>query len=106
MLRFEVVGSAGDIYQVTAERRGRALVMHCTCQAGQNGTYCKHRISLIEGKPMGVLSGDYAALGALVPGTPVQTAVLALRAAEADVKAAQAKLTKARKNLETAMFGR
>jgi DNA polymerase III subunit epsilon len=49
VLRFLVKGSTGNIYEITARRTANRLRMTCTCQAGQNHFWCKHRAALIDG---------------------------------------------------------
>ena len=49
MLRFRMKGSQGDIYEVEAERSGDTVRITCTCDAGQRGIHCHHRIELLRG---------------------------------------------------------
>jgi DNA polymerase-3 subunit epsilon len=48
-LRFEVEGSGGNIYQIVAGRMARQFRMTCTCDAGLNGVFCRHREALLIG---------------------------------------------------------
>jgi DNA polymerase-3 subunit epsilon len=56
-LRFLVKGSTGNIYEITARRTANRLRMTCTCQAGQNHIWCKHRTALIDGDVSNLVSG-------------------------------------------------
>lgn len=42
-IKFLVIGSSENPYEVNFIRRGNNLSAHCTCPAGENGQYCKHR---------------------------------------------------------------
>jgi uncharacterized Zn finger protein len=48
-LAFMVKGSGSDPYEVVFLRKDTKVSALCTCQAGQNGQHCKHRISLLQG---------------------------------------------------------
>jgi DNA polymerase-3 subunit epsilon len=56
-LRFLVKGSTGNIYEITARRTTNQLRMTCTCQAGQNHIWCKHRTALLDGDVSNLVSG-------------------------------------------------
>jgi uncharacterized Zn finger protein len=43
---FLVQGSAEEPYKVTFRKKGNNLSAYCTCPAGENGQYCKHRIEV------------------------------------------------------------
>lgn len=77
-LKFEVLGSAGDVYEVIFSKFMEKLSVSCTCKAGQMGTYCNHRIKLIEGDYSGVLRAnpnDLKGISALVKGTRLEAAL-------------------------------
>ena len=40
-----VTGSAGNLYTVRCERRGKVKVVDCECVAGQFGSYCFHAMA-------------------------------------------------------------
>jgi len=46
---FSVQGSAPEPYHVLFRRNGANLSAYCTCPAGENGMYCKHRIRILQG---------------------------------------------------------
>lgn len=108
-LTFRVRGSQGDLYEIAAERVGRDLRMFCTCQAGATGQHCKHRIGLLVGDLTDLASGndaDVQMLATWLPGSPLADALVMVTAAEAEVKAAQGRLAKAKKEIARAMYGR
>jgi DNA polymerase-3 subunit epsilon len=56
ILSFSVRGSTGNIYGITARRTAGKLRVSCTCQAGQNRNWCKHRTSLVDRDVSNLLS--------------------------------------------------
>ncbi len=56
LLRFRVEGSTGNEYDVTAERRGQAVVAACNCIAGQHKRVCRHVSALLNGDITNLLS--------------------------------------------------
>ena len=57
-LSFTIRGSTGNTYFVTAQKSGSEVKVSCTCQAGQNGSWCKHRTALLDGDVSGLLSDN------------------------------------------------
>jgi uncharacterized Zn finger protein len=53
---FIVQGSADEPYKVTFRRKGNNLSAYCTCPAGENGQYCKHRFRILAGCDDGIVS--------------------------------------------------
>jgi DNA polymerase-3 subunit epsilon len=49
-LRFMFEGSNDNTYEIIASRVGNHFEMTCTCQAGQNELWCKHRSALMKGR--------------------------------------------------------
>lgn len=106
-LQFIVEGSRGDEYLVTFEREGRNLNAFCTCQAGQNGLYCKHRFALMDGDMTTLLSDNASDVGkmkAILAGTDVEAAYKRVLEAERVHKAATRELSDAKKALARAMY--
>ena len=48
-LHFKCAGSTGNVYAIAAWRGGGHFHMTCTCDAGKNGHFCKHRAALLIG---------------------------------------------------------
>ena len=46
---FKVRGSEGDLYQIAFVQTPHGLIVSCTCKAGQNGMFCRHRLQLMAG---------------------------------------------------------
>ena len=83
VLCFSVKGSTGNIYEITARRVADQLRMTCTCQAGQNRIWCKHRTALLDGDVTNLVSDnllDVAKLAEMSVGVAVEPRDRALRA--------------------------
>lgn len=105
-ISFTVSGSSGAEYHVQFERRGDALLAYCTCQAGQNGQSCKHRIALLDGDVTAVISNnasEAAGLKEMLAGTTLASALGLLAEATLMHDAATKRLSSARKAVSRAM---
>jgi hypothetical protein len=109
-LRFFVQGSEPEPYEVTFRRQDSLqLIALCTCQAGQNGTYCKHRFNLLDGVLTGIVSGNESDLGILaswLPGSNLSGCLADLAEAERLRQVADGMVKKAKKRLADTMYGR
>ncbi|MFV1851624.1 MAG: SWIM zinc finger family protein [Thalassospira sp.] len=107
-LRFSIQGSSDEPYTVRFERPAPGnLNAYCTCPAGQNGQYCKHRVNLLNGEIKGIVSGnesDLTKLAEMVSGSDVEATynhVLDLEAQAANIKK---QIASAKKDLARAML--
>jgi len=94
---FLIQVSAAEPYKVTFRKRGNNLSAYCTCPAGENGQYCKHRFRILGGSVEGIVSGnsdDVMIVKSWLPGTDVEEALL-------EVAEKEILLEKAKKNLST-----
>lgn len=101
-MMFVVQGSEAEPYRVTLEKSGRNLNAYCTCAAGSNGQYCKHRFRILSGNPEGIINPNMDELRLAVDwlnGTDVETALKNLVLAEDYFEAAKKDLAKAKKYL-------
>jgi hypothetical protein len=101
-ISFLVQGSAEEPYRVTFRKNGNSLNAYCTCPAGENGQYCKHRIKILGGITHGIISGNEAELqiAALwLQGTDMEVALNALNDAEEQYEKAKIDLAGAKKRL-------
>ena len=107
VIQIQIEGSTGTPYVASFTRDGNSLKTSCTCQAGERQIHCKHRLSLIEGDTTQVRGNAPPNLAqqiaAMVKGTDVEEAVLALAAAGAEAKTATEKLKRAKKILDRVM---
>lgn len=51
----EVLGSEGDVYRVSFARGDSGIKVFCTCKAGLNGQFCRHRLALLAGDRSGMV---------------------------------------------------
>ncbi|MGA2151244.1 MAG: SWIM zinc finger family protein [Geobacteraceae bacterium] len=101
-LRFLVQGSAEAPYRVTFQKNGNNLSAYCTCPAGNNGQYCKHRFNIISGITDGIVSNneqDVKIVESWLPGTDVEDALNEVMDAEEQFEKAKHKLSSAKKRL-------
>ena len=105
-LVFLVKGSSPDGYEVTFIKDGSSLTALCTCPAGQFGSYCKHRIAILDGKFDSISSGNADQAPTVTEwlvGTDVEAALSELRAAEKTTECAKEDLAALKKKLARAM---
>lgn len=99
--------SSGSEYTITVFDQGPNPVITCTCPAGANGQYCKHRFALIDGDDREVVESTHSVLdlAAVVAETPLAATIEYMREQERAVAAAQAELKRAKKKVAAAMRG-
>ena len=103
---FLVQGSAPDPYAVTFVKDDDNLSAYCTCPAGENGQYCKHRFAILSGIKTGIISdnaNEVLMVKAWLVGADVQAAMLEVAAAEREAESAKKRLTAAKKVLAAGM---
>jgi hypothetical protein len=102
---FLVQGSAVEPYKVTFRKSEDNLSAYCTCPAGENGQYCKHRFNILGGFSDDIVSGngdDVAVVVSWLPGTDVENAMNDVMDAEEQFESAKLKLSAAKKQLAKA----
>ena len=57
-IRFLVKGSAKEPYTVEFFKEDNNIKTKCSCPAGRYSTPCKHRISILTGNTMGIVSDN------------------------------------------------
>ena len=105
---FLVKGSAEEPYGVTFRKSANNLSAYCTCPAGMNGQYCKHRIKILCGVTHGIVSGNEVKVQIVtswLPGTDVEVALSAVLDAEKQYEKAKLELSSAKKRLARAFKG-
>ena len=106
-VEFSVEGSTGTPYDVTfVLREDSNLSAYCTCPAGQNGMYCKHRFAILSGDGRAITSGKpehIVLVQEWLAGSDVEAAMQ--RVVELEKEAAKAKraVSAAKKDLAAAM---
>lgn len=89
---FDVEGSQGDLYRITFAFDGGRAAASCTCPAGGQGTWCKHRTAILDGEVAALRSANASELAAVkdrLAGTPLGDAYA--RWVEAEARAVAAK---------------
>lgn len=106
-IQFEVQGSASEPYLVRfVKRSGTNLSAYCTCPAGQQSQYCKHRFSILDGISKGIISNnvnDVKTVQSWLPGTDVDDALKQVRLLESEQQKLKTKLSAAKKQVAKAM---
>lgn len=106
---FSIQGSAEEPYHIVFTRAGGLVVGVCSCPAGENGQWCKHRLGILREDPAICAGLDPVAIAAVrswLPGTLLERVIAEVAAAEAELEKAQAVVKKAKKRLSAALFGR
>lgn len=105
-LVFLVKGSSADPYEVTFIKDGDSLTAICTCPAGTYGNFCKHRISILDGKAKAISSENADQVATVVgwlSGTDVEQALTEMRDAEKAADPEKRALNAAKRKLARAM---
>ncbi|MDZ7752762.1 MAG: hypothetical protein U5S82_14095 [Gammaproteobacteria bacterium] len=105
-ITFYVQGSAPEPYRVTFIRNGGNLSAYCTCRAGENGMYCKHRFQIMEGLTDDIVSDnttEVQTVSSWLPGTDVGTIYADVVAIEREIGLLKRRLAKLKKDLAQAM---
>ena len=107
-LRFSIHGSSDEPYTVRFERPASGnLNAYCTCPAGKNGQYCKHRVNLLNGEIKGIVSGnedDLPKLAEMIKGSDVETTYNRVIDLEAQAARIKKQISDAKKDLAAAML--
>lgn len=105
-IQFLVQGSSPEPYRVTFSIDGKNLNSFCTCPAGQNGQYCKHRFNLLAGDTRKLVSDNADEVPTVLnwlSGSDVEAAIEKVHEAERVFLDAKAALSQAKKNVAIAM---
>lgn len=106
-IKFEVQGSASKPYVVVFVRQSDTnLSAYCSCPAGGNGQYCKHRFNILDGLTKGVVSDnldDVKVVQSWLSGTDVEAALINMRKLEAEAVRIKEELSAAKKEVAKAM---
>lgn len=105
-LDFLVKGSSSEPYHVTFLKSGTNISAYCTCPAGENGQYCKHRFGILAGSLVNVISeniADIAIVSSWLPGSDIETAWVEVKRLEHEAEQIKSLLSHAKKALAKAM---
>jgi len=105
-IEFLVQGSSSEPYKVSFVYDNQELNAFCTCAAGLNGQYCKHRIQILEGVDSSVISknkNDVRKITTWLKGTSLQKALDEFKNANKEYDEAAKLLQLSKKKLANAM---
>jgi uncharacterized Zn finger protein len=108
MLKFLVQGSQAEPYTIVFSRAGDTLAATCTCAAGMNNQYCKHRFGLLSGDATDLASENASEINQLpemLAGSNLEAALRALAEAEAGQQAAAKLVSNCKRAVARAMAG-
>lgn len=104
---FEVQGSASEPYTVVFMKHSdNNLSAFCTCPAGENGQYCKHRFNILDGQTKGIISNnldDVKIIQSWLPGSDIEEALIKMRELEVELEKVKKALSTAKKEVARAM---
>lgn len=104
---FLVQGSAEEPYKVTFKKNGSNLSAYCTCPAGENGQYCKHRFRILDGCNEGIVSSnkdEVMIVRSWLRGTDVEVALMEVAEKERIFEKVKKDLSIAKKKLARVML--
>lgn len=103
---FLVQGSAEEPYKVTFKKNGSNLSAYCTCPAGDNGQFCKHRFRILDGCDDGIVSDnkeEVIIVKSWLRGTDVEAALNEVAEKERAIEKIKQDLSAAKKKLARIM---
>jgi len=106
VIKFLVQGSAPEPYQITFTKTQNNLNAFCTCPAGENGQYCKHRFGILSGNTKAIVSenqNDVAIIQSWLPGSDVEKALIEMTEAEHECDLAKKRLSLAKQIVAKSM---
>ncbi len=105
-IEFLVKGSASEPYQVVFIKIVGGLTAHCTCQAGLKGSYCKHRIGILEGNAVGIVSANKEHISIVAQwfkGSKLEKIMALIKSKESEIESLASELEKLRKDFAQKM---
>lgn len=106
VLEFLVKGSARKPYLVTFTKENGNLNAFCTCPAGENGQYCKHRFGILSGSTKCIESNNseqVTVVQSWLQGSDLELALIELAESEHEYDRVKKRLSSAKKNVAKAM---
>jgi len=101
-IEFLVKGSASEPYRVTIENRNNSVAAYCTCAAAENGTFCKHRVRILQGSEEGIVSGntkDIQVAMNWLKGSELEKVILSIETKEKELEATKKVIQDLKKKL-------
>ena len=103
---FYVKGRDPEAYKVTFIKKGDNINALCNCRAGVNGLHCKHRLNILAGKDLNLVSENKEQISIVqswLPGSDLELAFCDLAEAEHEMDLAKKKVAKAKKLIAISM---
>ena len=104
---FEVKGSSPEPYGIVfVKRSSENMSAYCSCPAGENGQYCKHRFSILDGKTDAIVSANIEEVEKVrswLPGTDLDQAINNMKKLEIEAAKINKELSAAKKAVARAM---
>lgn len=100
--------STGEVYVLEAAKTAASARLSCSCQAGQNGMFCKHRGFLFSGQLDQLLDATpekVKEFAELFAGHQCFERFAEIAALEDEASQIKKRLAKAKKALATSLFG-
>ncbi|WP_166296243.1 SWIM zinc finger family protein [Photorhabdus tasmaniensis] len=108
-INFLVQGSAEEPYKVTFTKDVKEFLAFCTCPAGENGMYCKHRINIINGDTRNIVSDNIQQVNIIakqwLPNSSIEAALEDVKRAESLLDDIKRALSLAKRNVAKVMHG-
>ena len=106
-ITIEVQGSAPEPYKVTFVRQSETnLSAYCTCAAGENGQYCKHRFAILDGITADIVSSnanEASIVQSWLLGTDIERLMRRMRELEKEAARIKNELSFVKKDLAKAL---
>jgi hypothetical protein len=106
LITFLVQGSSPTPYKVKFTKTGSNISAFCTCPAGINGQYCKHRFRILDGDSTGIISNnleDIKTVASWMTGSDIEVAIKRVKELELSLRKVEAELSKLKKQVAKAM---
>lgn len=107
--KFLVQGSSLEPYEVTFYFEGQNITVSCTCQAGEFGQICKHRINILNDDSSKIVSGNKTEINEVrqkIKGTPLESKLTQLNYEEMQFEMFKKKLATTKKEIAKIMVGK
>ena len=78
----------------------------CTCPAGLNGQYCKHRFRILDGDSTGIISNnleDVKTVASWMTGSDIEVAIKRVKELELNLRKIEAEMSMLKKQVAKAM---
>jgi len=107
-IKFEIISSSNNCYEVTFSSASEKFTSSCTCAAAEHGQLCKHRLELLHGDISSITSGneyETTTVFSWLEGTAVAEALKQVSEAEKNYESAKKNLSTAKKHLSRLLNG-